>query len=172
MVKINRLKEWIVNMKKIKYLFIVLILLSLLTYLYENHIYYLIPYNPLAELDPDTLITCNLRFNGDSKIKNHNPNNNALIFKYLRDLKLIPLNLDKKINRDKVLKHNYNTYYSYALEFGPPTYYVHIDDIWLDNPTFVYIGSNRFGFRDGYYQIIDSKFDYMYINELINNSQN
>ncbi|SKC85440.1 hypothetical protein [Maledivibacter halophilus] len=158
-------------MKKIKCLFILLIFSILLVYFYENHIYYLIPYNPLDELDSDTLVTCYVRVNGDSKIKSHNPNNNALIFKYLRNLNLRPLNLNKKENRDKFLKHNYNTYYSYKLEFGPPTYYVHIDDIWLDNPTFVYIGSSKLGFRNGYYKIIDSKLDYMYVNELINDSK-
>jgi len=159
-------------MKKFKYLFIALIFSVLLVYLYQNHIYYLIPHNPLDELATDTLATCYLRVNGDIEKRSQNLNNNALIFKYLSDLNLIPVNLKNKTHRDEIFKHDYNNYYSYGLKFGSPTYYVHINEIWLDNPTFMYIGSSRPSFRSGYYKIIDSKFDYMYVNKLINDSEN
>ena len=48
--------------------------------------------------------------------------------------------------------------------------YIYISEIYLDDLTIVSIRSNIPKFRNGYYKIIDSKFDYEYINDLITNS--
>jgi hypothetical protein len=163
-------------MKKFKYLFIVLILFFLLIYFYQNHIYYLIPYNPLEDIT-DNPTSCHFDLNhsnGVSTKASHNLNNNILIFKYFSDLNLIPLK--EKINKEEIYKHKTNIHFSYSFRFSPQTsptyYYIFIKEIWLDNLSILSIRSNKPGFHNGYYKIIDSKFDYRYVNDLITISQN
>jgi len=86
---------------------------------------------------------------------------------------LIPLK--KETNKEEIFKHDNDINFSYRLRFRPPKpsayYYITIDEIWLDNLSVLCIRSNKPGFHDGYYKIIDSKFDYKYVNDLINTSQ-
>lgn len=57
-------------------------------------------------------------------------------------------------------------------KFDKPTNFkVFINEIYLDNLTVLSIRSNKPGFNNGYYKIMNNKFDYKYINELITNSQ-
>ncbi|SHK61500.1 hypothetical protein [Paramaledivibacter caminithermalis] len=162
-------------MKKIKYLFIVLILYVLLANLYQNYIYYLIPYNPLEDIT-DNPYSCHFTINySNDGITNasYNLNTNTLIFKYFSDLNLIPLK--EETNKEEIFKHDNDINFSYRFRFHPPKssayYYITIDEIWLDNLSVLYIRSNKPGFHNGYYKIIDSKFDYKYVNDLINTSQ-
>ncbi|MBU5675906.1 hypothetical protein KQI88_05720 [Alkaliphilus sp. MSJ-5] len=165
-------------MKKFKYIFIALILLFLATFIYQHYIYYKIPYNPLVELDSDTLNGFHFSENhphpNDTiKKSTHNLNTTTRIFEYFSDLNLVPLK--EKSNWDEIHNHG-DIYYSGMFEFETsPTRYgteVHINEIWLDNLTILWISSPRPKFKDGYYKIIDDKFDYEYINDLITNSQN
>ncbi|RKD20889.1 hypothetical protein SAMN02745883_01634 [Caminicella sporogenes DSM 14501] len=161
-------------MKKFKYSALVLIFFLLSFYLYENYIYYKIPYNPLVEFST-VPIGCKFDINSSkdtvsSKI-NHNLDDNALVFEYFRNLKLIPLK--EKKHKDEIYNHEIDIYYSYVFEFGPPNhYFLIINEIWLDNLTILYISSKKPGFRRGYYKIIDSKFNYKYVNNLIDKSIN
>ncbi|MBB6218871.1 hypothetical protein HNQ80_005046 [Anaerosolibacter carboniphilus] len=162
-------------MKKFKYLFSVL-LFVLLIYFYQNHIYYLIPYNPLKGT-ADNPYSCHFDLNYSDGVLtkvSHNLNSNTLIFKYFSDLNLIPLK--KAANKEEIFEHKNDIHFSYRFRFGPPTspkyYYIFINEIWLDNLSILSIRSNKPGFHNGYYKIIDSKFDYKYVNDLITNSQN
>lgn len=162
-----------INMKRIKYIFVVLILISLSVHFYQNYIYYKLPYNPLAELDSDPPISCYFtEYRSDSDIirSSHDLNTNNLVFNYFRDLNLIPLK--KHANRDEIFEHTDDTYFSYMLQFGQSkNYRIFIDEIWPDNLTILNIRSNKRYFPDGYYKIVDSKFDYTYVNDLIINSE-
>lgn len=135
---------------------------------------YKIPYNPLVELTTDTPSSCYFKeYHSNNMItkSSHNLNNNTLIFKYFSDLNLIPLK--GKANLNEIYKHNNDIYFSYTLKFGPPSdNNVFISEIWLDNLSILSIGSDKPGFRNGYYKIINSKFDYKYAYDLITNSQN
>ncbi|RKD31184.1 hypothetical protein BET03_03390 [Thermohalobacter berrensis] len=162
-------------MKKIKYLFTVLILSVLLVNLYQNYIYYLIPYNPLEDIT-DNPYSCHFTLNysnGGITNASYNLNTNTLIFKYFSDLNLIPLK--EETNKEEIFEHESDINFSYRFRFRPPKpsthYYITIDEIWLDNLSVLFIRSNKPGFHDGYYKIIDSKFDYKYVNDLINTSQ-
>ena len=161
-------------MKKIKYVFIALILLFVLTYIYQNYIYYKIPYNPLVELNSDTPSGFHFKENHHNDTINkssHDKNINTLILKYFSDLNLVPLK--EKSNRDEIYNHEKDIYYSGMFEFDTtPNYNVFINEIYLDNLTVLRISSFRPGFKDGYYKIINTKFDYEYINNLITKSQN
>lgn len=161
-------------MKKIKFIFIVLILFSLSIYFYQNFIYYKIPYNPLGRFVKDTPSGCDFQeCHSNNMIDkfSHNLDNNALIFKYFSSLKLIPLK--EKTNLKEIYKHNTDIYFSYTFNLGPPSYnYVYISEIWLDNLSTLSIRSDSPGFHNGYYKILNSKFDYKYVNGLITNFQN
>lgn len=160
-------------MKKFKYLVLVLVLVFLSVYLYQNHIYYKIPYNPL-DVITDTPYSCHFTLdysNGEWSTKaSRNLNNNALIFKYFSDLNLTPLKIES--NKEEIFEHKNGINFSYRFRLGPPTYYyIVIDEIWLDNLSILHIRSSKPRSHNGYYKIIDSKFDYKYVNNLITNSQ-
>ncbi|MCC5909361.1 MAG: hypothetical protein JJT76_02860 [Clostridiaceae bacterium] len=167
------------NKFKFKYVFIGLILLILATFIYQNYIYYKIPYNPLGELNyPDTptgfhFSENNRKLNETISKSTHNLDTTAYIFEYFSDLNLMPLK--SRLKWDEI--HNDgDIYYSGMFQFitSPPTNgaQIHISEIYLDNLTIIRISSPRRKFKDGYYKIIDDKFDYEYINELITNSEN
>lgn len=160
---------------KLKYVFIAIVLLLLSIFMYQNYIYYKIPYNPLSELDSDTPsgfhFTENHPHPNDTiNMSSHNLNTNRLIFKYFSNLNLVPLK--EKSNLDEIHKHEKDIYYSGMFKFDTPSNFkVFINEIYLDNLTVLSIRSNKPGFVNGYYKIMDNKFDYKYINELITNSQ-
>ncbi len=56
--------------------------------------------------------------------------------------------------------------------FDTPDSNIFINEIYLDNLTILSIRSDRQRFKNGYYKIIDGKFDYKHINDLIANSKN
>ena len=153
-----------------------LLLFFLLIYFYQNYIYYKIPYNPLVELITDTPTSCYLKeYHPNNKMidkSSHNLKSNTLISKYFKDLNLIPLK--KEANRNEIFNHKNDTHFSYMLKIGPsPNYNVFISEIWLDNLSILSIRSDKLGFNNnGYYKIIDTKFDYKYVYDLITNSQN
>lgn len=155
--------------KLIKYLFIVLILFLLSTSLYENYIFYKIPYNPFIEFATDTLGSFYFSENHPDNVvskSSHNSNTNEYIFKYFSDLKLIPLKEDE--NREEIYEHKKNIYFSGMFRIDSPPYgNIHINEIYLDNLTILRISSDRLGFKDGYYRIKGDKFDYKYIKDLM-----
>ncbi len=160
-------------MRKLKYLLYAIILFFSLLSFYRNYIFYQIPYNPLVGLTHDTPMSCYFtEYHPDDEVtgSSHSLENNTLIFKYFRDLNLIPLK--KEANIDEIFKHTNDIHLSYTLKFdSSPNYvYIYISEIYLDDLTIVSIRSNIPKFRNGYYKIIDSKFDYEYINDLITNS--
>lgn len=100
---------------------------------YQNYIYYLIPYNPLAELDTNLLdgyqfIIDYLNGNTSSKIS-YNLNNNTLILKYFSDLKLV--SLKEKTHCDINYNHENDTHFSYHFQSGLPTYDFLINEAFL-----------------------------------------
>lgn len=160
--------------KKIKYLLYVVILFFLLLSLYQNYIFYKIPYNPLTELSIDPPAKFYLTLNGSTGTtlskKSYNLDNNAVILKYFSDLNLIPLK--EKRHEDEIYKHETKSYYSCGFRFGDLRYnFIFITEIYLDNLTILSIRSDIPKFKNGYYKIIDSKFDYEYINGILDNSQ-
>ncbi len=155
-------------MKKFKYLIILLILVLLSLYIYQNFIYYKIPYNPIAEYSAETLssfhITKNLSDGEGVTAKSNDINTCNKILKYFSELKLLPL-------KDRVAWNEYfseenSTYFTGMLSFNQSDE-VYISDMSLDNLTILHISSNIPGFHEGYYKIIDAKFDYNYIYDLI-----
>ncbi len=162
-------------MKRIKYLLCILLFVSLLIYFYLNYIYYLIPYNPLNNIG-DNPYSCHFDLNNSDGVSttkaSDNLNNNTLIFKYFSDLNLKPLKKSTNTNREEIFEHKNDINFSYRFRFDPPTYYyIYINEIWLDNLSVLSIRSNKPGLHNGYYKIIDSKFDYKYVNDLITLSQ-
>lgn len=160
------------GMKK-KYILAILLLLSILPNIYQNYIYYKIPTNPLMEINEDNLVKC--YFTDDSSDLSidksiDNVKNNTLIFEYFCSLKLVPLN--EKRNKDEIYKHLNSTFFSYGFNFENPSYYIFINEIWLDNLTILSIRSNKLNFKEGYYKIIDTEFDYNYINGLFYETKN
>lgn len=160
-------------MKRLKYLFYVLILFLLLNF-YQNYIFYRIPYNPLAELSTDIPTKFYLNLNGPNGVtlskSSYNLDDNTLIFDYFEKLNLIPLK--EKRHRDEIYKHDTESYYSCGFRFGDLKYsFVYITEVYLDDLTVLSIRSDIPKFKNGYYKIIDSKFDYEYINSILNSSQ-
>lgn len=170
--KESKVKKWMETIKK--FLFRGFFLFCILLYLYHHYIYYLIPYNPLVELTTDPPISCDFRLEGPRGTvysgSNDNLKDHPLIFKYFCDLKIIPLK--EEFHWDEIHGHESDYFYSYHFYFGHPTYsYVFIKEIWLDDLAIFYISSDIPRFKDGYYKMIDGKFDYQYINKLITSKQ-
>ncbi|MCY6485435.1 hypothetical protein OW763_13960 [Clostridium aestuarii] len=160
-------------MKKFKYLIILFVVFLSLLHFYENYIYYKIPHNPLTEISQDIPKKCYFTeyySNNEIDKTSHNSNTNALIFKYFKNLKLIPL----KERNEETCKHETDDYFSYWFQFysESDSYYIFITEIFKDNLTVISIRSDKPRFPNGYYKISDSKFDYNYVNNLIINSEN
>ncbi len=157
-------------MKRYKFLIFLLILGLLSLYIYHNYVYYKIPYNPIAEYSTETLssfhITENLSNGEEITAKSNELNTCNKILKYFSELKLLPLK-DKTAWNENFSQEN-STYFTGMLSFSQ-SYKVYISDIVLDNLTILHISSNIPGFREGYYKIIGSKFEYNYIYDLISN---
>ncbi|WP_202709969.1 hypothetical protein [Sporosalibacterium faouarense] len=69
---------------------------------------------------------------------------------------------------DEIYKHENDIYYSGMFQFDiPSSFEVYINEIYLDDLTIISIRLNKPGFNNGYYKILDNKFDYEYINKLI-----
>ncbi|MFJ7973739.1 hypothetical protein [Psychrobacillus sp. NPDC096389] len=160
-------------MNKIKYLVFAIAIALLSIYLYQNFIYYQIPFNPIKEYVSESMvdfhITQNLP-NGESvSVKCHEPDTCDLVLEYLSDLKLIPLK-DKKAQK-MISDKEHDTYLTGVLKFTESEE-IFIKDIYIDDPTVLYISSANSGFkREGYYKIVDSTFDYNYIFELISKTE-
>lgn len=160
-----------VEMKKFKYIFFILILVLLSRYLYKNYIYYKIPYNPISRYKtvPNGFhITKNLPNGKDTTLITHNLKDCKLILQYFSGLKLIPLNYDSALT--SINKHKNQPYFTCAFDFNESEY-LFVDEIYIGNLNIIYISSNKPGFNRGYYKIIDSKFNYNYINKLTTGSQ-
>jgi hypothetical protein len=171
-LKISRMKrkELVIIMKRIMYLVLALCIVVLLSvYLYRNFIYYKISFNPIKEYASESLvdfhITKNLPNGETVNAKCHKSNNCDLVLEYFSNLKLIPLK-DKAALAARSKKGN-GAYLTGMLEFNQSREIL-ISDIFIDNPTVLYISSSTPGFkRQGYYKIVGSKFDYNYIYNLI-----
>ena len=159
------------DMKKFKYLLIVLILVFLSLYLYQNYIYYKIPYNPISKYaaTPSGFhITKNLPNGEEVSVKSHDVDACNKALKYFSDLKLVPLKNKAAWNENS--KQKSQTYFSGMFEFTQSNS-LSINEIYLDNLTILYISSDKPGFHNGYYKIVGSEFDYKYIYDLIDNSK-
>ncbi|MCZ8542247.1 hypothetical protein [Psychrobacillus psychrodurans] len=158
-------------MKKNKYLAIAIVLVLLSIYLYKSFIYYSIPFNPIKEYstesDVDFYITKNLPDGEGVNAKCHDAKNCGLVLEYLSGLKLIPL---KDKVAQKMLNYENATYFNGILKFNESEM-IFISDISIDTPNVLRISSSITGFKDGYYEIEDSTFDYNYIYDLIGDTK-
>ena len=169
----------LMNKSKFKYILIAVILLFGGVLIYQNYLYYIIPHNPLAEIDHEVTPTSfyfseNDRNDGETTtVSTQELDTTTRIFEYLSNLNLVPLN--KKSNEEKFYSDE-NIYYSGMFRFKPSSTTdgteVHINEIYIDNLSVLHISSRKRGFEDGYYEIVDDQFDYEYIKELIANSGN
>jgi len=155
-------------MKKYVHLIFLLVLILLSVYIYQNYVFYKIPYNPIAEYSVENLssfyITKNLSNGEGITIKSNDLDTCNKILKYFRELKLIPLK-NKTASNENFTEED-SIFFTGMLTFGQSDK-VYISDLMLDNLTILYISSSISDFHDGYYKIIDSKFDYNYIFDLI-----
>ncbi|WOV83046.1 hypothetical protein PGH26_08850 [Sporosarcina jeotgali] len=158
-------------MKKMKYLAFAIVLALISIYLYKGFIYYLIPFNPIkqyaSESNVDFYITKNLPDGDGVNAKCEDANTCGLVLEYLSDLKLKPIK-DKKAQA--MLNYENATYYNGALRFNELDM-IFISDISIDTPNILRISSSITGFKNGYYEIVDSKFDYNYIYDLISETK-
>ncbi|KAB3530478.1 hypothetical protein F8154_13845 [Alkaliphilus pronyensis] len=170
---------------KCKYVIIGIVLLLLGKIIYQNYIYYLIPRNPISDIEmgiPSTIHCMDYRHRtnlDDSFIgRSENKDNNELILKYLSDLDLIPIKRKRNDNiQSEDLKFNYMLSYDTRSNSKVFINYISSGDLSILN-----ISSNRSisGFsrryhkvrNSGYYKVRNSEFDYKYINNLIGKSQN
>lgn len=156
-------------MKKIKYLIIVVIVLCLSISLYKNYIYYKIPHNPFD--DVDTEIPLKFYFEANNSVDDETKisgdlETSIIAFKYFKNLELLP------IKSDETPEYHQDTYFSGRFKFSESFEEdIIISDIYLENLTVLYVSSDRPGFKDGYYKIINGKFDYEYINDLMDNKE-
>lgn len=158
-------------MKKSKIILILTLLFLLSPSIYKNHIYYLIPRNPIESINFEPL-DLNLRETNDfdeSYYRSNDLNNNIIILNYFKNLDLVPIN--NQTYRNEMYQHSNDNFFSYHFIFLPKNsqkyYRLRIKEIYLDNLSIMYISSNIKRFQNGYYKIRNSKFDYQYINELI-----
>lgn len=125
------------------------------------------PYNPFIEFSaetPEDFVFKKVYPNNEIHKSTDNSNTAKLIFEYLSSLELIPL----KETMNDFQYHESNIFFLDRLRFGAPSYNtIYINDIYVDDLTILYINANRPGFKDGYYKIMDDKFDYEYINNLL-----
>lgn len=131
----------------------------------------MIPYNPIKEYatesQVDFHITKNLPDGEGVNAKCHDANTCGIVLEYLSDLKLIPL---KDKTAQKMLNYENATYFNGMLKFNESEK-IFISDISIDTPNVLHISSFITGFKDGYYEVVDSKFDYNYIYELISDNK-
>lgn len=125
-------------------------------------------YNPFVDFTTDTPVAFHFTENHpDAQItkSSRDLNTTALILEYFNDLDLVP------IEWDDIPESKEDIYFSGMFTFGESIQeYVHINEIFLDELSYLRISSDRPKFKDGYYRIIDDEFDYKYIDGLISNS--
>lgn len=155
-------------MKKNKYVVLALACILLSPFFYKYYLNYVIPYNPLAKIDSKATSCSVSKFEKSS----YNPVNMSsshmydcsVIYNYLSNLKLKPLKYNNYSTNYDILKADYR----YLLNFPQPDLYEDLSIfVWKKDLSIIYIDSNNAGFKDGYYKIVDSEFDYEYINELV-----
>lgn len=160
-------------MKKMKYVVLFIVVLLLSFYIYKSFIYYAIPYNPIKEYESESLVDFHFTKhlpNGESVVvKCQDTNNCDESLKYLSELKLVPLK--QKAALKKFSKQEDTTHFTGVLEFDQHNMIL-ISDILAGNPTFLRFSSNITGFKEGYYKIVDSDFNYNYIFDLLNDNTN
>ncbi|WP_342536428.1 hypothetical protein [Sporosarcina sp. FSL K6-3508] len=158
-------------MKKLLYSSFAIVLVLLSIYLYKGFIYYQIPFNPIkqyaSEPNVDFYITKNLPDGDGVNAKCEDANTCGLILEYLSNLKLKPL---KDKAAQAMLNYENATYYNGALRVNESEM-IFISDISIDTSNILRISSSITGFKDGYYEIVDSTFDYNYIYGLINETE-
>ncbi len=158
-------------MKKNKYLaFAIVIVILLSVFVYKSFIYYQISFNPIKEFSSESLVDFHISKNlPDGESINagcHDENTCGKVLEYLSNLKLVPLK--DKVAQD-MLNYEGETYFNGMLKFNESEV-IFISDISIDTPNILRISSSITGFKDGYYKIKDSKFDYEYIYELISDA--
>lgn len=160
-------------MKKVKYLVIAIGVIILTVYIYNNFIYYKVPFNPITEYANESLVDFHITKNLDNGEKissySHDPDTNDAILEYFSSLKLTPLT-DKDAR--KVFSDNGNKSYITGMLKFKQSGEIFISDIFIENPNVIYISSPIDEFKgEGYYKFVDSKFDYKYIINLIDNTK-
>ena len=157
-------------LKKFKYLFFLVILLFCSLSIYKNYFFYKIPYNPLVQLSTNTPTSFYFDLNtpdGETLSKSsHKLEDTDLIFKYFTELHLIPLKEDK--HKEEIHGDLTTSYYSCGFKFNDLKQdFIFINEIYLDNLTIISIRSDIPKIKNGYYKIIDSEFNYKYINSIL-----
>lgn len=160
-------------MKKNKKFFIALIFILFTVFIYKNFVYYVIPSNPLAKSfttplfcsvtkqEPDALGSIgkpeNVKYINTSALEEC-----SAILEYISSLKLKPL---------KQKDSGYGSVnLTYNIRLSSPEDDLIMIFVWLDDLSTIYIGSDKPDFPEGHYKIVGTKFDYEYINSLIENS--
>lgn len=159
-------------MKKNKYFAFALVIVLLLSVLvYKSFIYYQISFNPIKEFASESLVDFHISKNlpdGESvNAECHDENTCGKILEYLSNLKLVPLK--DRVAQD-MLNYESETYFNGMLKFNESEV-IFISDISIDTPNVLRISSSITGFKDGYYKIKDSKFDYDHIYEWISDGK-
>lgn len=160
-------------MKNITYvIFATGILLLLAIFIYQNFIYYRIPFNPIKEYASESLVdfrlTKNLSGGETVSVKSQQSSTCNLILDYFSELKLIPL---KEQDAQRMLRKKENdTYLTGMLTFNNSGEIL-LSDIFLDTPNILYIGSSITGFKKGYYKVMDSEINYNYLYDLITDTE-
>lgn len=155
-------------MKKNKYIIIALVCILSLPFLYKYYLYYKIPYNPLVKISSDVMSCSGIQYENPpqdviSYISTHSQDC-SVIFNYLSDLKLKPLKYEDYSTSFDIVKVDYR----YFLSFTQPDLYYDLSiSAWDKDLSIIYISSNKPGFKEGYYKVTDSEFEYKYINELL-----
>lgn len=166
-------------MKWLKYIFMFLVLSALSINVYQNFIFYQIPYNPLSDLpkeDPNEYYISRFYFDKDDVDeamqyqRTEEKENCKKAFEYFKNLKLIPVKDSEKIyqmEREGDFDLNYNL--SFEQNMKSP-HYLHIKEIGVDDIKFLEIRCDYKGFYDGYYKITNKneKLNQEYLESLIN----
>lgn len=155
-------------MKKNKYIIIALVSVFLLPFLYKYYLYYKIPYNPLLKITSN-ITSCSVTeyknppYDPVDMLSSHSYDC-SIIYNYLTGLRLKPLKYDDHSTNYDIERIDYR----YSISFLQPDLYNDITiGVWNKDLSVIYISSNNPDFKDGYYKIEDTEFDYKYINELI-----
>lgn len=161
----------IIQMKKMKYTAFAIVIVLLSIYLYKSFIYFTIPFNPIeeyaSESQVDFFITKNLPDGDGVNAKCKDENTCGKVLEYLSELKLKPLK--DKVAQEK-LNYENTTYFSGALKLDDSEL-IFISDISVDTPNILRMSSSITGFKSGYYEVVDSEFDYDYIYNLISKNE-
>ncbi len=160
------------KVSKLKWLCIIVVVLVIGTVIYPNYIYYMIPRNPLTKLDSYTLKEFRISEHTSENVnvlKCNDISTNNLIYKYIKDLELIP-------TKERPIYVSEDIYYRGKLQFEEKDmlsdyYYIIISDLCFNSMDIIHLNSNIRRFPRGYYKILDTEFDYEYIKDLIVNSQ-